>query len=111
MSASLPMANIRAIPTGAETDYGLDPAKLLEVMQADADAGLVPTYVCAMVDSSTSRTTTRPTGRAPGRRGQPRGRTRGSRRRWAYSGCVGGSCVGAGGGRSEALGMGEGRES
>jgi hypothetical protein len=23
-------------------------------MQADADAGLVPTYVCAMVDSSTS---------------------------------------------------------
>ncbi|XP_052165667.1 tryptophan decarboxylase 1 [Oryza glaberrima] len=47
-------ANIRSIPTGAETDYGLDPARLLEVMQADADAGLVPTYVCATVGTTSS---------------------------------------------------------
>ncbi|KQJ95032.1 aromatic-L-amino-acid decarboxylase [Brachypodium distachyon] len=47
-------ANIRSIPTGAETDYGLDPAKLLEVMQADVDAGLVPTYVCATVGTTSS---------------------------------------------------------
>ena len=36
-------ANIRSIPTGAETDYALDPAKLLEIMRADVDAVLVPT--------------------------------------------------------------------
>uniref|UniRef100_M8C540 Aromatic-L-amino-acid decarboxylase n=1 Tax=Aegilops tauschii TaxID=37682 RepID=M8C540_AEGTA len=36
-------ANLRSIPTGPETDYGLDPAKLLEVMQLDFDAGPVPT--------------------------------------------------------------------
>ncbi|KAG8046467.1 hypothetical protein GUJ93_ZPchr0008g12363 [Zizania palustris] len=47
-------ANIRSIPTGAETDYGLDPAKLLEVMQADADAGFVATYVCATVGTTSS---------------------------------------------------------
>ncbi|KAM3212753.1 hypothetical protein ACQJBY_065666 [Aegilops geniculata] len=47
-------ANIRSIPTGPETNYGLDPAKLLEVMQADADAGLVPTYVCATVGTTSS---------------------------------------------------------
>ncbi|XP_048560877.1 tryptophan decarboxylase 1-like [Triticum urartu] len=47
-------ANIRSIPTGPETNYGLDPAKLLEVMQADADAGLVPTYVCATMGTTSS---------------------------------------------------------
>ncbi|EMS51489.1 Aromatic-L-amino-acid decarboxylase [Triticum urartu] len=47
-------ANIRSIPTGPETDYGLDPAKLLDIMQADADAGLVPTYVCATVGTTSS---------------------------------------------------------
>ncbi|KAK1609436.1 hypothetical protein QYE76_033109 [Lolium multiflorum] len=47
-------ANIRSIPTGPETDYGLDPAKLLQVMQADADAGLVPTYICATVGTTSS---------------------------------------------------------
>ncbi|VAH53261.1 unnamed protein product [Triticum turgidum subsp. durum] len=47
-------ANIRSIPTGPETNYGLDPAKLLEVMQADADAGLMPTYVCATVGTTSS---------------------------------------------------------
>jgi tyrosine decarboxylase len=47
-------ANIRSIPTGPETDYGLDPAKLLEIMQADADAGLVPTYICATVGTTSS---------------------------------------------------------
>ncbi|VAH53268.1 unnamed protein product [Triticum turgidum subsp. durum] len=47
-------ANIRSIPTGPETNYGLDPAKLLEIMQADVDAGLVPTYVCATVGTTSS---------------------------------------------------------
>uniref|UniRef100_M8AW96 Aromatic-L-amino-acid decarboxylase n=1 Tax=Aegilops tauschii TaxID=37682 RepID=M8AW96_AEGTA len=47
-------ANIRSIPTGSETSYGFDPAKLLEVMQADADAGLVTTYVCATVGTTSS---------------------------------------------------------
>ncbi|VAI90353.1 unnamed protein product [Triticum turgidum subsp. durum] len=47
-------ANIRSIPTGPETNYGLDPSKLLEVMQADANAGLVPTYVCATVGTTSS---------------------------------------------------------
>ncbi|VAI90351.1 unnamed protein product [Triticum turgidum subsp. durum] len=45
---------IRSIPTGPETNYGLDPSKLLEVMQADANAGLVPTYVCATVGTTSS---------------------------------------------------------
>ncbi|KAI4974077.1 hypothetical protein ZWY2020_042161 [Hordeum vulgare] len=47
-------ANIRSIPTGPETNYGLDPTKLLEVMQDDANAGLVPTYVCATVGTTSS---------------------------------------------------------
>ncbi|KAF8667030.1 hypothetical protein HU200_053201 [Digitaria exilis] len=46
--------NVRSIATGPETDYGIDPAKLLEVMQADVDAGLVPTYVCATVGTTSS---------------------------------------------------------
>ncbi|CAD6266232.1 unnamed protein product [Miscanthus lutarioriparius] len=41
-------------PPGPETDYALDPARLLEVMQADVDAGLVPTYVCATVGTTSS---------------------------------------------------------
>ncbi|KAG2576616.1 hypothetical protein PVAP13_6NG034900 [Panicum virgatum] len=47
-------ANIRSIPTGAETDYALDPAKLLEIMRADVDAVLVPTYICATVGTTSS---------------------------------------------------------
>lgn len=47
-------ANIRFIPTGPETDYALDPARLLEVMRADVEAGLVPTYVCATVGTTSS---------------------------------------------------------
>ncbi|GJN39706.1 hypothetical protein PR202_gb28841 [Eleusine coracana subsp. coracana] len=47
-------ANIRSIPTDAETDYGLDPVRLLEIMQADVDAGLVPTYICATVGTTSS---------------------------------------------------------
>jgi tyrosine decarboxylase len=47
-------ANIRSIPTAADTDYGLDPEKLLEAMRADADAGLVPTYVCATVGTTST---------------------------------------------------------
>ncbi|CAL4986271.1 unnamed protein product [Urochloa decumbens] len=47
-------ANIRSIPTGPETDYGLDPAKLLEMMKADVATGLMPTYVCATVGTTSS---------------------------------------------------------
>uniref|UniRef100_A0A0D9X490 Aromatic-L-amino-acid decarboxylase n=1 Tax=Leersia perrieri TaxID=77586 RepID=A0A0D9X490_9ORYZ len=47
-------ANIRSIPTGADTDYALDPAVLLAAMRADADAGLIPTYVCATVGTTSS---------------------------------------------------------
>uniref|UniRef100_K3YNA6 Aromatic-L-amino-acid decarboxylase n=1 Tax=Setaria italica TaxID=4555 RepID=K3YNA6_SETIT len=47
-------ANIKSIPTGADTDYGLDPAKLLEIMEADVAAGLVPTYICATVGTTSS---------------------------------------------------------
>ncbi|XP_062194940.1 tryptophan decarboxylase 1-like [Phragmites australis] len=47
-------ANIRSIPTGPETDYALNPAKLLQIMQADVDAGLVPTYICATVGTTSS---------------------------------------------------------
>ncbi|XP_062195083.1 tryptophan decarboxylase 1-like [Phragmites australis] len=47
-------ANIRSIPTGPETDYALDPTKLLQIMQADVDAGLVPTYICATVGTTSS---------------------------------------------------------
>ncbi|CAO2144929.1 unnamed protein product [Urochloa humidicola] len=47
-------ANIRSIPTNAETDYGLDPVRLLETMRADVDAGLVPTYICATVGTTSS---------------------------------------------------------
>ncbi|XBH97103.1 hypothetical protein VPH35_087383 [Triticum aestivum] len=47
-------ANLRSIPTGPETDYGLDPAKLLEIMHADFRASLVPTYICATVGTTSS---------------------------------------------------------
>ncbi|KAK3122689.1 hypothetical protein QOZ80_8AG0616850 [Eleusine coracana subsp. coracana] len=47
-------ANIKSIPTSAETNYGLDPVKLLEIMQADVEAGLVPTYICATVGTTSS---------------------------------------------------------
>uniref|UniRef100_A0ACD6A4G8 Uncharacterized protein n=1 Tax=Avena sativa TaxID=4498 RepID=A0ACD6A4G8_AVESA len=45
---------IRSIPTGPETNYALDPAKLLQAMNADARSGLVPTYVCATVGTTSS---------------------------------------------------------
>ncbi|KAF8672973.1 hypothetical protein HU200_049041 [Digitaria exilis] len=47
-------ANVRSIATSPDTDFGLDPAKLLEVMQADVDAGLVPTYICVTVGTTSS---------------------------------------------------------
>jgi hypothetical protein len=57
--AGFDLANIRSIPTrptsiltDPETDCALDLAKLHEVMQANVDAGLVPTYVCATVDTT-----------------------------------------------------------
>ncbi|TVU15529.1 hypothetical protein EJB05_39053, partial [Eragrostis curvula] len=39
---------MRSVPTGA------DPARLLRAMQADAEAGLVPTYVCATIGTTSS---------------------------------------------------------
>ncbi|CAD6252952.1 unnamed protein product [Miscanthus lutarioriparius] len=47
-------ANVRSVPTGADTDYALDPARLLEAMRRGADAGLVPTYVCVTVGTTSS---------------------------------------------------------
>jgi aromatic-L-amino-acid/L-tryptophan decarboxylase len=47
-------ANIRSVPTGAETDYGLDPKDLLDIMRADVAAGLVPTYICATVGTTST---------------------------------------------------------
>ncbi|CAN6340426.1 unnamed protein product [Urochloa humidicola] len=47
-------ANIRSIPTGADTNYGLDPVRLLEIMEADVATGLVPTYICATVGTTSS---------------------------------------------------------
>ncbi|TVU43416.1 hypothetical protein EJB05_09888, partial [Eragrostis curvula] len=47
-------ANVRTIATGADTDYALDAAKLRRAMQADVDAGLVPTYICATVGTTSS---------------------------------------------------------
>ncbi|OEL18396.1 Aromatic-L-amino-acid decarboxylase [Dichanthelium oligosanthes] len=52
--AGLDPANVRIIRTGAETEYALDAAKLRRRMQADVDAGLVPTYVCATVGTTST---------------------------------------------------------
>ncbi|KAL6883673.1 hypothetical protein ACP4OV_011087 [Aristida adscensionis] len=52
--AGFDTGNVRSIPTGAETNYALDPAKLLEAMEADVAAGLVPTYVCVTVGTTSS---------------------------------------------------------
>lgn len=47
-------ANVRTIPTGTDTDYALDAARLRRAMRADADAGLVPTYVCATLGTTST---------------------------------------------------------
>jgi tyrosine decarboxylase len=47
-------ANVRTIPTRAETEYALDAAELRRRMQADVDAGLVPTYVCATLGTTST---------------------------------------------------------
>ncbi|CAO2189849.1 unnamed protein product [Urochloa humidicola] len=52
--AGIDAANVRAIPTGAGTSYALDAAALRRWMQDDADAGLVPTYVCATVGTTST---------------------------------------------------------
>ncbi|TKW09058.1 hypothetical protein SEVIR_6G066600v4 [Setaria viridis] len=52
--AGLDPANVRTIPTGTETEYALDVAELCRRMQADVDAGLVPTYVCATVGATST---------------------------------------------------------
>ncbi|CAO2199974.1 unnamed protein product [Urochloa humidicola] len=52
--AGIDMANVRAIPTAANTAYALDAAALRRWMQDDADAGLVPTYVCVTVGTTST---------------------------------------------------------
>ncbi|RLM99446.1 hypothetical protein C2845_PM06G10170 [Panicum miliaceum] len=47
-------ANVRSIPTREEDNFALDPARLLEAMQEDVDAGLVPTYICCTVGTTSS---------------------------------------------------------
>ncbi|KAL6857277.1 hypothetical protein ACP4OV_018659 [Aristida adscensionis] len=47
-------ASVRTIPTCAETEYALDPASLRRLMQADVDGGLVPTYVCATLGTTST---------------------------------------------------------
>ncbi|CAO2167981.1 unnamed protein product [Urochloa humidicola] len=47
-------ANIKSIPTGGDTDYALNPARLLDMMNADVAAGLEPTYICATVGTTST---------------------------------------------------------
>ncbi|CAN6373251.1 unnamed protein product [Urochloa humidicola] len=47
-------ANIKSIPSTVDTDYGLNPTRLLEAMQADVNTGLMPTYVCTTVGTTSS---------------------------------------------------------
>ncbi|GJN39702.1 hypothetical protein PR202_gb28837 [Eleusine coracana subsp. coracana] len=46
--------NVRTVPTGAETEYALDTARLRDAMRDDVDAGLVPTYVCATLGTTST---------------------------------------------------------
>ncbi|GJN12478.1 hypothetical protein PR202_ga30758 [Eleusine coracana subsp. coracana] len=46
--------NVRTVPTGAETEYALDAARLRDAMRDDVDAGLVPTYVCATLGTTST---------------------------------------------------------
>ncbi|CAO2164460.1 unnamed protein product [Urochloa humidicola] len=52
--AGIDAVNVRAIPTSAGTAYALDAAELRHRMQDDVDAGLVPTYVCATVGTTST---------------------------------------------------------
>ncbi|TVU06960.1 hypothetical protein EJB05_46997, partial [Eragrostis curvula] len=50
--AGIPRENIREIATCRDEMFALSPAKLRDAMQADADAGLVPLFVCATVGTT-----------------------------------------------------------
>ncbi|MQM06824.1 hypothetical protein Taro_039653, partial [Colocasia esculenta] len=52
--AGIPSCNVRILPTRREDDFGLSPETLRAAMKADAEAGLVPTYVCATVGTTSS---------------------------------------------------------
>ncbi|KAF8669916.1 hypothetical protein HU200_051097 [Digitaria exilis] len=52
--AGVDQVNVHVIATGPETKYALDAAELRRVMEADVDAGLVPTYVCATVGTTST---------------------------------------------------------
>ncbi|CAL4996530.1 unnamed protein product [Urochloa decumbens] len=52
--AGIDAANVRAIPTSAGTSYALDAMALRCRMEEDAGAGLVPTYVCATVGTTST---------------------------------------------------------
>ncbi|KAL6616129.1 hypothetical protein ACP70R_038399 [Stipagrostis hirtigluma subsp. patula] len=50
--AGIRKANCREIPTRPEDMFALSPAKLKAAMQADADAGLVPLFLCASIGTT-----------------------------------------------------------
>ncbi|KAL6845222.1 hypothetical protein ACP4OV_024717 [Aristida adscensionis] len=50
--AGIRKANCREVPTRREDAFALSPAKLKAAMQADADAGLVPLFLCASVGTT-----------------------------------------------------------
>jgi aromatic-L-amino-acid/L-tryptophan decarboxylase len=52
--AGLDPGNVRTVATDAGTDYALDAARLRRAMQEDADAGLVPAYVCATLGTTST---------------------------------------------------------
>lgn len=47
-------SNIRSIETCREMDFSLDPIRVMEAMEADVKAGLVPLYLCATVGTTSS---------------------------------------------------------
>lgn len=52
--AGIPKANVRVLTTKAEDGYKLTPAALQEAMDADEEAGLVPTFCGATVGSTSA---------------------------------------------------------
>ncbi|RWR88794.1 Pyridoxal phosphate-dependent decarboxylase [Cinnamomum micranthum f. kanehirae] len=47
-------SNIRCIPTFADTEFSLDSERVIQAMEADIAAGLVPVYLCATVGTTSS---------------------------------------------------------
>ncbi|KAJ8629068.1 hypothetical protein MRB53_022391 [Persea americana] len=47
-------SNIRSIETSFDTEFSLDPVRVMHAMQADIASGLVPLYLCATVGTTSS---------------------------------------------------------